>query len=33
VALRHELAAIAKRMDGTSACFCPQPGVHQVSVV
>ncbi|MCU0937616.1 MAG: UbiD family decarboxylase [Burkholderiaceae bacterium] len=33
VALRHELAAIAKRLDGTSAVLFPQPGGHAVPIV
>ncbi len=33
VALRFELAAIAKRLDGTKATFFPKPGGHPVSVV
>ena len=33
VALRFELAAIAKRLDGVKATFFPKPGGHPVSVV
>jgi 2,5-furandicarboxylate decarboxylase 1 len=33
VALRFELAAIAKRLDGTKAAFFPKPGGHPISVV
>jgi 2,5-furandicarboxylate decarboxylase 1 len=33
VALRFELAAIAKRLDGTKATFFPRPGGHAVNVV
>ncbi|EIF31083.1 UbiD family decarboxylase [Burkholderia sp. Ch1-1] len=33
VALEHELAAIAKRLDGTQAAFFTQPGGHEVPVV
>jgi 2,5-furandicarboxylate decarboxylase 1 len=33
VALRFELAAIAKRLDGSKATFFPRPGGHPVSVV
>jgi 2,5-furandicarboxylate decarboxylase 1 len=33
VSLRHELAAIAKRLDGTSAVLFPQPGGHSVPIV
>jgi len=33
VALRFELAAIAKRLDGIKATFFPRPGGHPVSVV
>ncbi len=33
IALRFELAAIAKRLDGVKATFFPKPGGHPVSVV
>ena len=33
VALEHELAAIAKRLDGTQAAFFMKPGGHDVPVV
>ncbi len=33
VALRFELAAIAKRLDGAKATFFPKPGGHPISVV
>lgn len=33
VSLRFELAAIAKRLDGTKATFFPRPGGHAVPVV
>ncbi|ABE30897.1 ubiD decarboxylase family protein [Paraburkholderia xenovorans LB400] len=33
VALEHELAAIARRLDGTQAAFFTQPGGHDVPVV
>ncbi|MFM0174427.1 UbiD family decarboxylase [Paraburkholderia sediminicola] len=33
VALEHELAAIAKRLDGTQAAFFTKPGGHDVPVV
>jgi 2,5-furandicarboxylate decarboxylase 1 len=33
VALRFELAAIAKRLDGVKATFFPKPGGHPISVV
>jgi len=33
VALRHELAAIAKRLDGASAVLFPQPGGHPMPIV
>jgi len=33
VALRFELAAIAKRLDGIKATFFPKPGGHPISVV
>ncbi len=33
VGLRHELAAISKRLDGERASFFPQPGGHDVAVV
>jgi 3-polyprenyl-4-hydroxybenzoate decarboxylase len=33
IGLVHELAAIAKRLDGTSASFFPHPGGHEGSVV
>ena len=33
VALAHELAAIAKRLDGTQAAFFTKPGRHDVPVV
>jgi len=33
VALKFELAAIAKRLDGVKATFFPKPGGHPVSVV
>ena len=33
VALEHELAAIAKRLDGTQAAFFARPGGHRVPVV
>ncbi len=33
IRLRHELAAIAKRLDGTAATFFPHPDGHAVSVV
>jgi 2,5-furandicarboxylate decarboxylase 1 len=33
VALQHELAAIAKRLDGSQATFFMQPGAHTVPVV
>ncbi len=33
VALVHELAAIAKRLDGTQAALFPQPGGHAMPVV
>lgn len=33
VALTHELAAIAKRLDGTQAAFFTKPGRHDVPVV
>ena len=33
VALKHELAAIAKRLDGKQAAFFPQPGGHPMPVV
>src|SRR5215467_13041198 len=33
VALRHELAAIAKRFDGRRATFFPKPDGHPVPVV
>jgi len=33
VALEHELAAIAKCLDGTQAAFFTQPGGHAVPVV
>ncbi|MDR6373519.1 UbiD family decarboxylase [Paraburkholderia caledonica] len=33
VALEHELAAIAKRLDGTQAAFFTRPGGHRVPVV
>jgi 2,5-furandicarboxylate decarboxylase 1 len=33
VALRFELAAIAKRLDGIRATFFPKPGGHAISVV
>ena len=33
VALRHELAAISKRLDGTQATFFPRPGGHPIPVV
>ncbi|WNC91476.1 UbiD family decarboxylase [Paraburkholderia sp. FT54] len=33
VALEHELAAIAKRLDGTQAAFFTQPGGHDMPVV
>lgn len=33
VALEHELAAIAKRLDGTQAAFFAKPGGHDVPVV
>jgi 2,5-furandicarboxylate decarboxylase 1 len=33
VALRFELAAIAKRLDGTKATFFPRPGSHDMPVV
>lgn len=32
-ALKHELAAIAKRLDGKQAVLFPQPGGHAISVV
>ncbi len=31
--LEHELAAIAKRLDGTQAAYFPQPGGHAIPVV
>jgi 2,5-furandicarboxylate decarboxylase 1 len=33
VGLRHELAAISKRLDGRKATFFPSPGGHAISVV
>ena len=33
VALKHELAAIAKKLDGTQAVLFPRPGGHAVPVV
>ncbi len=33
VGLRHELAAIAKRLDGERATFFPRPGGHDIAVV
>ena len=33
VSLQHELAAIAKRLDGVQAAFFPQPGGHSMPVV
>jgi 2,5-furandicarboxylate decarboxylase 1 len=33
VALEHELAAVAKRLDGTQAAFFTKPGGHEVPVV
>ncbi len=33
VALRHELAAISKRLDGERATFFPRPGGHDITVV
>jgi 2,5-furandicarboxylate decarboxylase 1 len=33
VSLKHELAAIAKRLDGKQAAFFTQPGGHDISVV
>ncbi len=33
VALKHELAAIAKRLDGRQAAYFPQPGGHAMPVV
>ncbi len=33
IALRFELAAVAKRLDGVKATFFPKPGGHPVSVV
>jgi 2,5-furandicarboxylate decarboxylase 1 len=33
VALRFELAAIAKRLDGKKATFFPKPGGHAISIV
>ncbi len=33
IALRFELAAIAKRLDGVKATFFPKPGGHPVSVI
>ncbi|MEO8079402.1 MAG: UbiD family decarboxylase, partial [Caldimonas sp.] len=33
VALKHELAAIAKRLDGVQAAYFPQPGGHAMPVV
>lgn len=33
VALRHELAAISKRLDGERATFFPHPGGHAIPVV
>ncbi len=33
VALRFELAAIAKRLDGAKATFFPKPGGHPISVI
>ena len=33
VKLKHELAAIGKRLDGERACLFPQPGGHAIPVV
>lgn len=33
LALRHEVAAVAARLDGTSAVLCPRPDGHPVPVV
>jgi 2,5-furandicarboxylate decarboxylase 1 len=33
VGLRHELAAISKRLDGERATFFPKPGGHDIAVV
>lgn len=33
IALRHQLASIAKRLDGTRATLFPQPGGHPLAVV
>ena len=33
VGLRHELAAISKRLDGERATFFPRPGGHDIAVV
>ncbi|HVL77245.1 MAG TPA: UbiD family decarboxylase, partial [Noviherbaspirillum sp.] len=33
VALEHELAAIAKRLDGKQAAFFPHPGGHPMPVI
>ena len=33
VSLRHEIAAIVKRLDGRKATFFPQPGGHKIPVI
>jgi 2,5-furandicarboxylate decarboxylase 1 len=33
IALEHELAAVAKRLDGTQAAFFTRPGRHDIPVV
>ena len=33
IELKHELAAVAKRLDGTKAVYFPKPGGHEIPVI